>query len=423
MFVTEKRHLGIGENESASLLSLLRKWMACARNPLNLRAESDSHVRQRRPTRSAVIIQASHVYKKEADSFLPGVYFLHYEESVNNFREVVNRRPTWGAARIMLAHSLGHLAENEDRMDCLDEAVREIGIARALVKPNAWILSVSLFVDLKVIQLRTRHGLAPSTWEPAREDALVVASILRNNYPDNTLGNWVMAGFYDTIGDKESAEETWRRLLHTGGDFSYCAIGWLYEHYTSEETLQLVQRLQSEHPLIRAAEACIMADLPDRRDEARRIYQELIPQSSSLFVRAIVVRIPLLLGECEEASRECQEWCRDYEQAKASGQDTSSVGQEELALRLIAGLPATEGAKHGRTDLLRQFSIEYTEGLLSLSKGDRDAALAHFKACVAIGGVRADVVWARAFIERLTNDPDWPRGNRRLHPEIGQERG
>jgi hypothetical protein len=44
--------------------------MACARNSLDLRGESDSHVRQRRPTRSAVIVQASHVYKKEADSFL-----------------------------------------------------------------------------------------------------------------------------------------------------------------------------------------------------------------------------------------------------------------------------------------------------------------------------------------------------------------
>ena len=54
------------------------------------------------------------------------------EQSVRNFRDVVERRPAWARARLMLAHSLGHLAENSDRLDCLDEAVQEINIGARL---------------------------------------------------------------------------------------------------------------------------------------------------------------------------------------------------------------------------------------------------------------------------------------------------
>ena len=347
-----------------------------------------------------------------------GVYFLDYEQSVRNFRDVVERRPAWGAARLMLAHSLGHLAENADRLDCLDEAVQEINIVRALIKENAWVLSVRLFVDLKVIQLRRKHGLSPDTWKESLEDALAVAQTLRRDYADNTLGNWVMAGFYDTIDDENSAGEIWRRLLHAPGDFSYCSLGWLYRNQTSEDTLETITQLGSDHPLIRAAEACIMADIPAKRREAFRIYQELRDQPSSAFVRGTVILIPLLLGETDEAVRQCQTWMHEYQQGMTARGDTESVAHDKFFLELIAGGPVTTPTETTGTDLLREFGSEYAQGLLALSQGDRDSARAHFEACVRVGHVRADVVWARAFIAHINGDPDWPRANKSLHPDV-----
>ena len=218
---------------------------------------------------------------------------------MQNFRTIVERHPAWGASRLMLAHSLGHVAGKP----------RPVGLPRRSgsgnrrqhaisLEENAWVLCVRLFVNLKVIQLRQRHDLPPETWEDALNDAKEVAKLLRQEYPDNTLANWVMAGFYDTIGDKESAEDIWRRLLRSG-DFGYCSTGWLYGNDTSGRTLDIVQRLHSRHPMIRAAEAHVMADIPEKRAEALRIYHELTPQASSAFLRSIVIQIPLLLGETD----------------------------------------------------------------------------------------------------------------------------
>ena len=129
------------------------------------------------------------------------------------------------------------------------------------------------------------------------------------------------------------------------------------------------------------------------------------------------ILIPLLLGETEDARRQCRKWIEDFQRQSTVGR-RESVASADLPLQLIAGLDSDSSAAIDGTDLLRQYMRDYTLGLLALSQGDRDVALTYFEACEKVGHVNGGVVWAREFIRRINEDPEWPRANAKSHPDI-----
>ena len=128
-----------------------------------------------------------------------------------------------------------------------------------------WTLAVRLFLDLKVIQLYKKHGIPREASEDALQDGLQAARRFRKDYRDSILGNWLVAPFYDEIGERDKATEVWRDVLSADNSYSYCAIGRLYCEHTADEMLQIIDEMNSNEPMVRAAKAYILADVPERR--------------------------------------------------------------------------------------------------------------------------------------------------------------
>jgi tetratricopeptide (TPR) repeat protein len=240
------------------------------------------------------------------------MYWLDFKRSKEIFDEVVRRHPTWGVARVYRASALTLLADNEFRLDYLDDAVKEIGIARPLVKENAWTLLERLFIHLKVIKLHAIHGLPAEESEEARREGRILAERLYRDYPENTVGVSLAARYYDAVGEEETAEKVYDLLMTRDADlYTHDAIGYYYGRHTSEETIRKIEGLGSDASLVLAAKAYALADVPGGRERALEISETLLSRHSSAWMRYKAVQILLLLGETDKARARCQEWARE----------------------------------------------------------------------------------------------------------------
>ena len=116
----------------------------------------------------------------------------------------------------------------------------------------------------------------------------------------------------------------------------------------------------------------------------------------------------MLHGETERAQTLCREWLKEHRRLRNTRDDTRSVGHEDLFLSIVAG-ENVQRPDNGKTDLLADFFEHYARGLLAVSQNNQTEALRQFEICERSGYVTGDIVWARAFVDRLKEDPSWPR--------------
>jgi tetratricopeptide (TPR) repeat protein len=339
---------------------------------------------------------------------------LEFELAVNTLQDVIDRHPSWIVARVFHSGALAHLAEERDSLELMDQAVDEISVTLSFVKENALATVAGASICRQAFELYRLHG---KPVDEVQRMGLSLADRLLAKYPNYSLGQQVASDFYDSIGNEELAKQTEQYIFHHFPGWNEVAISYLYIAKSSEEIIRIIEEQDSDDPSLLITKASILADIPSRREEAKRIYKSFTKTHKSPYARFRAIQVLLLLGEFEEARAECQKWMNEQPQSRNLRPYHSSARGGALAIRLIAEPSRLEGFGGENTNKSYQALKEYLLGVIALGKGNRKVAQRHFEAYENMGRVGEFSNWARAFKTHLANDPEWPRANKVFHPD------
>jgi serine/threonine protein kinase/tetratricopeptide (TPR) repeat protein len=340
--------------------------------------------------------------------------YLDYELAANAIQEVIDRHPSWIVARAILAGALAHVAQERNSLEYIDRAVDEIRVVLSLVKDNALVTMGGIWVSQVAFDVYCAHG-RPT--DEIRQMGVTLADTLRVMYPDYSIGHTAAAQFYDTIGDDGAAKQTYLYLLNNTAGWKMNAIPYLYISSSSEEIIRAIQKLDSEDPWVSITKACILADMPQRRDEAIRIYKSFTKTHTSPYARFKAIQVLLLLGESDEARDDCRKWMKQLSHSGSQRYHHDSARGVVQAIQLIAESNSLDRFGQENEKLSDQCLKEYVLSLSALAKGNRNGALGHLETCEKLGNIGFCRYWMRAFKTHLTKDQDWPRANHAIHPD------
>ena len=346
-----------------------------------------------------------------------GLVWTHPDLAVDQCDDVIELEPTWGSARLLKAIAAILQAEEHSRREQFDEATHQLSLAKELL-PNpesALLLSVRLFHARKVVGLASEFALPADVVEAAKQEGLELVDDFSRRFPGNLKGRELTADFYDSIGADRLAEQAWDQvILQSGPDDQFWLIGRLHRDKSPDVMLGQIDALSSDDKMIRAARAFVLVNVPGGRDKALAIYRDLIAEDPTEYMRYVAIQIPLLLGEFELAKRQCEEWTR---QESSQPHSTGSIINEEVLIEMLAGDTVSDSMGPPETRRNEKISRAYALGMIALGKGNRKQALEHFEDRMALRGSNCTANWAGSFVQWLKNDPEWPLGNRRIHPE------
>ena len=180
--------------------------------------------------------------------------------------------------------------------------------------------------------------------------------------------------------------------------------------------IRTIEELKSDEPWVLISMASILADMPRRRDEAKRIYESFTKTQKSPYARFRAVQVLLLLGEFDQAREDCRKWVDELSKSGVPRHYHDSARGEWQAVQLIAEPSRLEEFGREKTNRYHRSLKEYILALIALGKGNRSDALRHLEECEKFRNTSP--YWARAFKTHLINDPEWPRANKILHPEL-----
>jgi HEAT repeat protein len=208
--------------------------------------------------------------------------------------------------------------------------------------------------------------------------------------------------------DHEQAKKVW--MSFTEWDLvRHHIAGSLYEHDEIKEALELLERCCDEDsPLSQIAAAYILADFPERREDALAAYFRL-EMHQSWYVRAEAISILFLLGKAQQAEDRAHALLRSFD----------GDGFRESIVEYLAGQTEEDVLlQHAGSSRKKQSDAQFHIAMKSLGEGDRDAALKHFNHCVDLDQLnRGSLYWAKAFQARLKNDQSWPNWIAPKEPE------
>jgi hypothetical protein len=194
----------------------------------------------------------------------------------------------------------------------------------------------------------------------------------------------------------------------------WAAIAGLMRYQSTEELLAPVETSHnlSNDAWSRIGLAYLLADTSERGGDAINIFEEVISERPAIADRYVAIEILLLLGEREMAVQYAEDWLSELSQGIQLPDTTSEYAEEQLLLLIARGeQPADE--PDNRT---KAIIVEHTLGLLAIANGDRESAITHFARSTEPPYITLDQYWGEAFLQRLQEDEDWPRGNSKMKP-------
>jgi tetratricopeptide (TPR) repeat protein len=234
----------------------------------------------------------------------------------------------------------------------------------------------------------------------AKDDAQALA-----NHPINAHV-YAAVRYLETIGKEEDAikllEQASRREETKALVTSYAVA--LYRKHRVEEALKVLD--DSRQPENRQAQALrifLLAEVhgPDRAYQA---FQELAARDPGILRLSVRVYQPLLfLGKRAEAAK--------LRPVDHPGYTEAPDGKLRLAEYIAGTISAEELLKPrvGTPTQLELCQAHFWIGLVRLSDGDRKGARESFEKCVATRWLPLGIKGlARAFLERMKRDPEWP---------------
>ena len=345
--------------------------------------------------------------------------YVDFDRAAETYRRVIEKHPSWLIARTGLAGTLGHIAETTGNIHVIDEALEQTQIVSQLTQDNAHAQMCSLWVYKNAIQLYERNGLPANELKSAGRR--IAAELEQAD--DYVVGQGVCAGFYATVGDEKKAANAWNQVLKLEkGFYSHLAFANIYKNNTTQQTLDICQSVADKEDLsFRIVEACLWADTLERRQRSLDFFKQEIVTSNYPQVWYEGIRIPLLLGEYKLAQETCRDWLKrvaDDRNIKRGAKSVSgsSYLHELPTLQLVVDGPLAEP-----DETTHRFQSNHFSGLIHLAKGNPDKAARFFETQVQLKYHDLSHYWALAYLEKLKTDPQWPRGNKRVLRESGNE--
>jgi hypothetical protein len=207
--------------------------------------------------------------------------------------------------------------------------------------------------------------------------------------------------YYDYVGDEPAA------LAVNRGEHEYRHALLLYRGRRFPQALATAERATARgHRMAWVERGFILAEMPDGQKRALAAYDEATARLKDYGTGAESLGAPMILlflGHKQQAQRAYREISPDLVPPWHNRWYFSLLDYNcgrKSATELIE-------ASGGARPLLSEAHLSI--GLHCLADGDREGAREHFRQCAQTRAfIYWDYYWARAFLDRLDNDPTWP---------------
>ncbi|MCS7471581.1 protein kinase [Stieleria sp. ICT_E10.1] len=321
--------------------------------------------------------------------------FLEYARLYSDFdtaavglERLLNKHPDWHLARVLLAIAYAESAQDTGERPKLKRALDAIEVPLKLYPGNPFVLMVGQFV----------HEVALRLYEPPpesiREKASEIVSVLEQ-HKDYDAGILMVAGYYDLINDREKALAGWKELLDSRAFYQSRAMSEFYSE-GKDDLDELILTLETEDPQAKIAQAYVLAQNPERHNEAQAILEEQLrlPDASRTVIRHHLLKLMLLLRMPDEAAQRCKEWTQD---SSVDGK----LWSEKLHQGIFQFVTDPNFDLNPEPEQIQEyFQVNYIKALLEYAKRNDAEALRLLEICNRSRGQSTEHHWARALANR-----------------------
>jgi hypothetical protein len=222
-------------------------------------------------------------------------------------------------------------------------------------------------------------------------------------FPHYWLKNLFRAWFLENTASRQTADEAWLEGIRSG--FS----GWTRYHAASaffrrNDVDGAKELLVGDQRLEKIALAQILSADRQNVTEVERMYAELAAKDQDETVRffsGAAIEVLTMLGDTEQL----QEEAKRVLELRAFGSEF-----DEQMLRYLAGEIGAEALIRQTGENQNNLSMaHFLVARVELGKGNRQTALEHLDGTLDTWAyTTGDYYWAKAFRDRLDDDPQWP---------------
>jgi tRNA A-37 threonylcarbamoyl transferase component Bud32/tetratricopeptide (TPR) repeat protein len=322
-------------------------------------------------------------------------------------------------AHIVLAEACAHHAVETGDRDSAAEAIANIAAARTFMPRSPFVIGAYLFSNLVSARIAEQHQ---EPKEAFLRDARRAVEQL-DAYPEYPMGRHLRGLYYDYVGQPSLAREEFKAAVDQGAagvlGITYAAL--LLEDGKLDEACDILERLGDSRSA-RAIQAQFCALDEAARHRVKDIVADLATTNSEMKIPATIkmsIATPevayLLIGEPDRARKMADKRLRE---------EAYGSKWERLRLEILSGHDKEE-------ELLRESKPSNSQtaashkflGLVALSRGQRERALAHLREAHEACRFWPDAFVAnaiRVYLESMA-EPDTWRTSARTRSEESHE--
>ncbi len=311
--------------------------------------------------------------------------YSNFDQAAVELESILKKHPSWHLARVLRAIALAESAQDTGDESAVHQALEEIQLPLDLYPDNAFVLMVGLFVHEVAFRLLDE----PSA--DMNETASQIAARLER-FKDYDAGMMMVADYYDQTNNRIEALEVWRILLEDSRSFFQSRA--MAEFYRDGRDKRILE-LKPTDPQARIAQAYVLALTPGRREEAMQIYRDELTHAETTYVRHHLLKLLLLMGERDEAEKQCKGW---VDQSTPGNLNSDDLHQK--LFEFVAGVRTSVEPESSYEQ--ESFQINFIRALLAFSDGNYPKAKQFLEDCQQSRGQSTEHYWARALLTR------WP---------------
>jgi hypothetical protein len=175
----------------------------------------------------------------------------------------------------------------------------------------------------------------------------------------------------------------------------------LLRHKPAAEVLTFMEAHDTGGPYTECWRARVISLIPQRRNEARQLCNQLARKHRSFDVRNACLTTLLLLGDVDHVRRLSAELVES---------STAPFWYSREVMQYLADPDDPESLlQAARRSRVSEHEALYAIAINQLAEGNRSQALVTFRQCVAANSILMENHWwARTFLHFMETYPDWP---------------
>ncbi len=329
--------------------------------------------------------------------------------------EAIRRRDST-IARVLRSDARANVALDTGNVDMAQSAIDDAYVAKAMMPGNPMVIWTDLRVHLVAMGAFREAGEKDRADASLRQAGMDAQELERfPTLPKSCQRRW---WYLKLTTQEEAAREVARKGYQEAESAGTRRIYMesLYERREFEEALQVIERVGGPGEVssrdaklaggVHMIRPFILAELPDGPTRALQAYSEnceLYPTGYAVIFNQATL---LLLGKRTEAMAASRELYNHPE--RLAGLNRAHY------LRILdycgGAIPEDEFLKAEAGSRYNQCEAHFYVALDRLAEGDRAGAREHFQKALATGVFQfIEHEWSRLFLQRMDQDPTWPR--------------